>query len=222
MTVPEARRAMKESFRYFKYDIAVREIKFRRDEVSYVYDSTLGWGNGRKGSVKFTDAKKISTEQVKSTVNHVQYGETSLWFDTEAHARMFIDAALILKAAALGPEPEPADYAAFVAAAQLWRQTNPRPEMPDDARADKAMAQNAIQRKDFAAALAAYGEALEKYPLWPEGQYNAATLAAEAADYELAAYHMHRYLALAPDAPDASNAKDKFLLWQKKAQTIAH
>lgn len=44
------------------------------------------------------------------------------------------------------------------------------------------------------------------------------SLAAEVEDYELAALHMRRYLMLAPEAKDASAAKDKLLLWQHKAK----
>jgi tetratricopeptide (TPR) repeat protein len=80
------------------------------------------------------------------------------------------------------------------------------------------LAEDAFKRKDFVAALDAYVEALGMHPMWPEGHYNAALLAAELKDYELAARHMRRYLALAPDAKDASAAKDKYLLWQHKAK----
>jgi len=90
--------------------------------------------------------------------------------------------------------------------------------MSDDARSSKAMAEDAFKKKDFAAALSAYVEALGKHPMWPEGHYNAALLAGEIEDYDVAALHMRRYLALAPDAKDASAAKDKYLLWQRKAK----
>ncbi|TSA41214.1 MAG: hypothetical protein D4R57_00865 [Verrucomicrobiales bacterium] len=130
----------------------------------------------------------------------------------------FIDAVLTLKAAALVPDTEEADFAAFTASAKTWLAATPKPEMPDDARAYKALAEDAFKRKDFPTALEAYCDALDKYPMWPAGHYNAASLAAEADDYELAAHHMRRYLVLTPDAKDAQAAKDKLLLWQLKAK----
>ena len=90
--------------------------------------------------------------------------------------------------------------------------------MPDDVRADKLIAEDAFKRKEFTDALYAYVDALDKYPMWPEGHYNAALLAAEILDYEWASRHMRRYLVLAPDAKDASAAKDKYLLWQRLAK----
>ena len=80
------------------------------------------------------------------------------------------------------------------------------------------MAEDAFQRKDFTAALDAYCDALDRHPMWPEGHYNAALLAAEVEDYELAARHMRRYLVLAPGAKDAAAAEETFLLWQHKAK----
>ena len=132
------------------------------------------------------------------------------------YATQFIDAALILKDAVLAAEQT--DFAAFSAGAQAWLMATSRSEMPDDVRTFKLVAEDAFKRKDFTAALDAYGKALDMFPMWPEGQYNAALLAAETEDYELAAQHMRRYLVLAPDAKDASAAKDKLLLWQHKAK----
>jgi tetratricopeptide (TPR) repeat protein len=90
--------------------------------------------------------------------------------------------------------------------------------MSDEARGYKLLAEDALKRKDFSAALEAYRTALTKDPMWPEGQYNAALLAAEAEDYELAANYMRRYLVLAPDAKDAASARDNLLVWQLKAK----
>jgi tetratricopeptide (TPR) repeat protein len=131
---------------------------------------------------------------------------------------MFVDAVITLKKTALAPNTEEADFATFTASAKTWLVTTPKLEMPDDARAYKALAEDAFNRKDFTAALDAYCDALAKYPMWPAGQYNTALLAAEAEDYELAAKHMRRYLVLSPDAKDAQAAKDKLLLWQLKAK----
>jgi hypothetical protein len=126
-------------------------------------------------------------------------------------------------ASALTPEQkrdaEEALWGVFTASAKRWLAATPRPAMSDEALTYKALARDASEREDFPAALQAYGKALEIHPMWPTGHYNAATLAAEAKDYKLAAYHMRRYLVLAPDAKDAAAAKEQFLLWQHKAKT---
>jgi tetratricopeptide (TPR) repeat protein len=139
-------------------------------------------------------------------MNHVS-------FVSKAQAVRFAEALLAAKQAAAAPGTEEADFAAFRA-----RLGEPRPEMPDAARADKALAEEAFRKKDFTAALYAYGDALEKHPLWPEGQYNAALLAAEVEDFDLAVHHMRRYLALAPDAKDVAASREKLLLWERKAK----
>ncbi len=115
-------------------------------------------------------------------------------------------------------DTEEALWGAFAASAKRWLATTPRPAMSDEALTYKALAKDASKREDFAAARAAYGKALEYYPMWPNGHYDAAVLAAEAKDYKLAAYHMRRYLVLAPDAKDADAAKEQLLLWQHKAK----
>jgi len=129
----------------------------------------------------------------------------------------FIDSMYALKKAAMAPDMEESDFAAFTASAQGWLAASPKPKMPDDALTFRLVAEDAYKRKDFTAALDAYSDALSKYPMWPEGHYNAALLAAEADDFELASRHMRRYLVLSPDAKDAASAKEKFLLWQHKA-----
>jgi tetratricopeptide (TPR) repeat protein len=131
-------------------------------------------------------------------------------FDLEDDALLFVDALLTLKTA---PDTEEADFAAFSA-----RVKEPRAAMSEEVRLSKALAEDAFKRKDFAAALEAYLDALGKHPLWPEGHYNAALLAAEVEDYELAARHMRRYIALSPDAKDVAAAEEKYLLWRHKAK----
>ncbi|TSA41215.1 MAG: hypothetical protein D4R57_00870 [Verrucomicrobiales bacterium] len=145
-------------------------------------------------------------------------GKLHIYFYQGLGPLMFIDALLVLKAAALSPDTEDADFAAFTGNAKIWLAATPKPEMSEQARTYKVLAEDAFKRKEFTAALDAYCDALDKYPMWPSGQYNAASLAAEAEDYELAAHHMRRYLVLSPEAKDAAAAHDKLLLWQHKAK----
>ena len=130
----------------------------------------------------------------------------------------FLVATLLSFVSGVSAQSEEPDFAAFSAEAQIWIAATSKPEMSDDARTQKVMAEDAFKQKDFPGALTHYLAALNKHSMWPEGHYNAAMLAAEAEDYELAAHHMRRYLVLAPDAKDAQASKDKFLLWQQKAK----
>jgi hypothetical protein len=61
-----------------------------------------------------------------------------------------------------------------------------------------------------------YNLALQKFPTWPEGQFNLALIGGELKRYRGAVFHMKEYLALVPEAPDAQAARDKMILWQDK------
>ncbi len=142
--------------------------------------------------------------------------------EEKASVTRFCDAMRSLEEAACAPDAkETVDFDAFQAGAKAWQAMNPKPEMSDDARTFRVMAEDAFKRKEYTTALDNFGFALDRFPMWPEGQYNAALLAAEAEDYELAAKHMRRYLVLSPDATDSAAAKDKLLLWQHKASEDA-
>ncbi len=202
MTVRQARNALKEALT--DAVLPASDVKIDRHGFSWV-DHPRPQDTATH-IYKFTDIKRLSVESYSKNFHNL------------ASARMWVDALLTLKAAEMAPDTEEADFAAFTISAKVWLLASPNPEMPDEARAYKALAEDSFKRKDYTAALEAYCDALDKHPMWPEGHYNAALLAAEAKDYELAAQHMRRYLVLAPDAKDASASKDKFLLWQLKAK----
>jgi tetratricopeptide (TPR) repeat protein len=217
-----------------KDPIPVAQVRSNRQRV------VLGiTRNGKSGDyyIEYATIQSIAVEAFyHASTGHTAYrvlagpnmmrmalmGDKSEWqsvcFETESAARRFVDGLLTLKNAASVPDNEESDFATFSAAATTWLAADPKPPMSDDARASKAMAEDEFKRKEFGSALDAYLEALGKHPMWPEGHYNAALLAGEIEDYEVAAKHMRRYLALAPDAKDASAAKDKYLLWQRKAK----
>jgi len=231
MTVSQARKSLVESLNQQVVGRKVRQVKFNRDRVDYTIVETEG---KIRGSVVFAEMKNLELQSHRWTnddwcnvrANGADLALAPLHaaiFENKNAALLFIDAVLILKEAESAPYREEADteetnFAAFTARAKTWLATTPRPAMSDDARAYKALAEDAFKRKDFTAALDAYREALDRYPTWPEGQYNAALLAGEAEEYDLAAQHMRRYLVLAANAKDAIAAKDKLLLWQLKAK----
>ncbi len=220
MTVLQAGQMLRESLSHLWSRNNVREVKFNRHRVTFRYelpnDEFYGSSAGqtRDQSVSFAEVNNLSVDGIDVLSN----GHFMLRFDTKYAALKFVDALLTLQEAGLAPDPEEADFTAFTIEAKAWLVVTPKPEMSDEARTYKLSAEDAFKRKDFAAALKAYCDALIKFPMWPEGHYNAAVLAAEAEDFELAAQHMRRYLVLAPDAKDAAAAKDKLLLWQHKAK----
>jgi len=191
----------------------VRDVVFHRHSISWKGSGSFS------ARIVLADVKDLSLFRNGDT-KRVVYKEGKVWygFETDQAAQDFVDALLVLKNAPVPPDTEETDFAEFSVSAKAWSAMDSKPPMPDEARAFKVLAVDALERKDFAAALGAYGKALEKFPMWPEGHYNAATLAADKGDYEMAAHHMRRYLALAPNAKDAAAAKDKFLLWQLKAK----
>lgn len=233
MTVRQARKSLAKSLSAVFRTKSLQEVSFSRQKVTYKYESTYSPNAGQTytGSIIFANIEKLSVGGDIGSwgattgdgislrgVYEVTSRDESWMFVGRAAAINFVDALLTLQKAALAPDPEEVSFAAFATNAKTWLATAPRPEMSEDARTYKLLAEDAFKRSDFEAALDAYIRALEKHPMWPSGHYNAALLAAEAEDYDLAAHHMRRYLVLSPDAEDASAAKDKLLLWQYKAK----
>lgn len=200
----------------------VRDVKFTRRKVTFEYERTQAWRD-----IWPDDPASVNDTIVLASVKNLSY--RGYGHDTEVrwegHSRMlfkgpygaaFVDAMSVLREAAL-TNTEPAEFAAFQVAAGNWLAANPRPAMSDEARTYKLLAEDAVSRKDLAAARDAYAKGLAIEPMWADGQYNAGVLAAEAEEYEQAANHMRRYLVLNPDAKDAVTAKDKLLVWQHLA-----
>jgi tetratricopeptide (TPR) repeat protein len=201
--------------------VTVHTIRIKRDRATWV--EVFG-GDSQDYSLVFPEVSNFSVRDYGSNARidfndgGSKFIKNSMRSSNKALAIKFVDAVLTLKVAAQRPESEEADFAAFAEQVRSWLSTTLRPAMSDEARTCKLLAEDAFKRQDYSAALEAYNEALELYPMWPEGHYNAALLAAETKDYSSAADHIRRYLVLAPNAKDAPTAKDKFLLWQHKAR----
>ena len=106
----------------------------------------------------------------------------------------------------------------FHEAAAAWRALPQRPPISDAVRVQRLLAEEAIKQGQPYMALYYYEVGLEKDPLWPEGYFNAALVAASVDVYAQAAEHMQHYLELLPDAPDAQAARDQIGMWQIKAK----
>ena len=109
----------------------------------------------------------------------------------------------------------------FEQAAAAWRALPVKPPISDDVTKKRLLAEDAISQKDIGSAVRYYEEGVALDPTWAPGWFNVALLYAEQNDYVDAASSMKRYLILLPDAPDASAANDKVLLWEAKAEEAA-
>ena len=218
LTVEQAKAALLDSIHHTSGTFKpIQNLRIHHNKITYDWAQQ----NNIRWSLATVDDLAIRNSW-GNTINVTAKGKETHFYWARAdklYATAFINALLTLKHALLTtPDPEAAEFVAFTLRAQTWLAAGAQSGMSDEARAYKMLAEDAFKRKEFTAALEAYGQALDKYPLWPEGHYNAALLAAETEDYELAAHHMRRYLVLAPDAPDAAIAKDKLILWQLKAK----
>jgi len=138
------------------------------------------------------------------------------WPD-ETVAQSFVDAFNRLVYAAHHHEDEQV-FAAFSAAAKAWRENPIKPPLSPEADRHRILAENAIQEKNLNSAIEHYESALEVQPMWPAGWFNLALIYAEQSNYADATDRMKHYLKLAPDAPDAKDARTQMIIWEDKAK----
>jgi hypothetical protein len=109
----------------------------------------------------------------------------------------------------------------FPQAAAVWSTLSPKPPIPEAVREQRLLAETAFKEEKLADALYHYEKAVEIDPVWPEGRFNAALIAAELQFYDEAVEHMRAYLQLLPEAPDAQAARDQVVIWQDKFKQLA-
>lgn len=108
-------------------------------------------------------------------------------------------------------------WEAFKAEANAWRDLKAKPALPDEVREHHLLGLDAVNSKNFDAALDKFEAGLELDPLWANGHYNAAMVYAQELDFDSAAYHMRAYLELTPATDkDFQANKDRLLLWEGK------
>jgi tetratricopeptide (TPR) repeat protein len=105
----------------------------------------------------------------------------------------------------------------FPQQAAAWRALAAKPPLPEAIRGQRLLAETALTDRKAAQALVHYERGVELDPVWPEGRYNAALVAAELELYDEAVEQMRAYVTLAPDANDAQEARDHIVIWQDKA-----
>ncbi len=116
-------------------------------------------------------------------------------------------------------DQEDAAMQQFMLQAKGWREANPKPQMPENAREHQVLAEFAFKNRETDKAIKEYKAAVDIFPVWPEGQFNLATLAGEQKDYDTAIFHMKEYLELSPDSPDVQNAKDSIIVWRDRLKS---
>jgi hypothetical protein len=131
-------------------------------------------------------------------------------------ARRFLDALLVLKAAANRVEED--EELRFTDVAGAYRASTTQPVLDENVCRLRVQAEGAIHDKDFGGAADLYGQALVLAPWWPEGHFNRAVVLSETANFSEAVVEMKRYLALVPKAPDARAAQDKIYDWERKTR----
>lgn len=109
----------------------------------------------------------------------------------------------------------------FPQAATAWQALATKPPISEEVRAQRLLAETAFRERKLAQALYHYERGVELDPVWPEGRFNAALVAAELEYYDEAVEQMSAYLELAPNAPDAQDARDNIAIWQGKAEQQA-
>ncbi len=214
---PEAQKWLTEVWTHAKQ----RQIEFKQiDGVTWV---TMQPISGPKLGIylSWINAIRMVKENGQWVVYYKVGGQKDeLWLCTasESYAQRFYQALLYLtreshQAANTGNK---AALEKFKAQAEQWRALVVKPAMTEEAYKHKVLAEEAYRNKDLVKAWLEYEQALQVFPTWPEGQFNAALLNAELEHYRGATFRMQEYLMLAPDAPDAQSARDKVIIWQDK------
>lgn len=107
---------------------------------------------------------------------------------------------------------------AFRKQTAAWRARTVKPAVSDAVTKKRLLAEDALDHKDYRAAISYYEAATRLDPTWAQGWYSAAVLDAEQQDYLRATFSMKHYLILLPKAPNVVAARNKALLWEAKAE----
>jgi hypothetical protein len=111
----------------------------------------------------------------------------------------------------------PAAMATFREQATAWRALSVKPELPEETRKQRMLAESYLRDKDFKGSIEHYRLAVRADATWPEGWFNLAALYAETGEYASAVASMKNYLELMPNSSDAAAARDKIVVWEDKA-----
>jgi len=119
------------------------------------------------------------------------------------------------------PPPDPAAEAAFQEEARKYRELPVKPVLPEEARKYAVQGDFAVEKKNLAAAVDRYADALKVAPWWPEGHFKRGGILAQLDRYGEAVAEMKKVLLLAPDAKEARDAQDNIYKWESAGTLIA-
>ena len=102
--------------------------------------------------------------------------------------------------------------------AAAWRAQAAMPELSEEARTRRLLAEDAITNNQPEEALRFYDEGVGLDPTWAQGWFNLALVAGQLNLYSDAVLSMRNYLELLPQAADAASVRDQIRVWQYKAQ----
>ena len=106
----------------------------------------------------------------------------------------------------------------FLAVVTAYRNAETKPLFPEEARRFRVQAEFAVERRRFADAVRAYGDALRVAPWWSQGYYNRSLVLAELRRYGEAIREMKRFLVLEPEHQRAREAQDQIYKWESLAR----
>lgn len=204
-----------------------RNLKFSKTEQGFI---SISWTDsaGKSGAMVLVLLNSITPVQKENGLWTVHYSfagdKTDYWEHTanRDHVERYRLGLLFLahESQTLWDKVAADHMETFRSQADAWRVAAEKPKMPDEAYKHKVLAEEAYRNKELLKALGEYQIGLQAFPTWPEGQFNAALIAAELEYYRIAVQRMKEYLLLTPDAPDAQAAKDKVIIWQDKIVTF--
>lgn len=106
----------------------------------------------------------------------------------------------------------------FLAVVTAYRNADPKPLFPEEARRFRVQAEFAVEQKRFTDAANFYQAAMKAVPWWPEGRFNRALVLAELKRYREAVTEMRRFLSLEPHHAQARAAQDQIYKWESLAR----
>lgn len=144
------------------------------------------------------------------------YWLSSSWSQSDAQSVADSLRILVLDAGHDTDKRNEADLEKVIQTCQPWIAQKNWPPMPEEVRQHKVLAENAYQESNFDEAIGQYYEALQIYPCWPDAWRKRGLMQAQSRYYRGAINSIRHYLALVPDAPDASDLRDKLIIWRDK------
>ncbi|HYA19139.1 MAG TPA: tetratricopeptide repeat protein [Burkholderiales bacterium] len=99
---------------------------------------------------------------------------------------------------------------------RLYPKLTDKPTLPETARRFNELALRYMKEKNYSRAVDYYGKVQSIAPWWPQARFNTAIAFGEQKKFADAISQMKRYLELAPESPDAQDARDNIRRWEAR------